>query len=218
MKFLLPESQNIFFDKRLLTARSEYFAEMFCQPAWREARTNEVDMSSDEDATVRSVKALCVYLMADTFHAEGDIELALSVRRLADRYRLTGLVEKTEQELELMLCADNALSFLATVTGTGGHLEQACLALIEADNCELLEQQHPSFPNSLRLLLGWLPNICICIYVFILIRIIYIYTYSLGRGLVSPYFNKIEHVGRQTPHLEHVAWGSFASAPFASTP
>ncbi|CAE7470793.1 unnamed protein product [Symbiodinium pilosum] len=141
VKFLLKDSAPIFFDKRLLTARCEYFQEMFAQTTWREALTSEIDMRSDSDADSRSMSALCIFLMSDVFDAQGDEQLAMSVRRLADRYRLPSLVDKAEGELGNLLCADNALSMLGQVTGSGGRLERACLELITENNCDLLEQQ-----------------------------------------------------------------------------
>ena len=38
-----------------------------------------------------SMSALCKFLMSDFFKAHGDVKLALSVRRLADRYCLASL-------------------------------------------------------------------------------------------------------------------------------
>ena len=77
VKFLLKDSAPIFFDKRLLTARCEYFQEMFAQTTWREALTSEIDMRSDSDADSRSMSALCIFLMSDVFDAQGDKQLAM---------------------------------------------------------------------------------------------------------------------------------------------
>ena len=113
VKFLLPDSPPIYCDKRLLTARSEYFAEMFSsQSTWKEARINEVDMRSDPEAKVRSISAIYFFLVSDTFHAQDDMQHALSVRRLADRFCLTSLVDKVDCELRNMLCTENALDML----------------------------------------------------------------------------------------------------------
>ncbi|CAE6922319.1 unnamed protein product [Symbiodinium natans] len=122
-------------------ARSEYFREMFSSSSWKEALTNEVDLRSDSEVDGSSLRSLCLFLMTETFHAQGDLQLALSVRRLADRYRLDSLVKRAETELYRLLSTDNALTVLAHVTGCGGKLEEACLICITADNCDLLEKQ-----------------------------------------------------------------------------
>ena len=114
VKFLLPDSPPIYCDKRVLTTRSEYFAEMFSsQSTWKEACMNEVDMRCDPEASVGSISAIYLYLVSDTFRAQDDMQLAISVRRLADRFCLTSLVDKADWELRNMLCAENALDMLS---------------------------------------------------------------------------------------------------------
>mmetsp|Transcript_12408 Transcript_12408/g.21490 ORF Transcript_12408/g.21490 Transcript_12408/m.21490 type:complete len:148 (+) Transcript_12408:3-446(+) len=114
---------------------------MLQQPRFKEACTNEVDLTSDVGAGSRCVNAVLLFLQSNSFDAGGDTQFAFSVRRLADRYRMTDLMERVEQQLECLLCEDNALSFLGEVTGSSGRLESACLARITQNSCELLADQ-----------------------------------------------------------------------------
>lgn len=139
--FFVHDGPSIFFDKRVLIARSDYFRDMLSEARFKEAQTNEIDLRSDPHADVRSVTAILTFFMSETFLARGDAPLAFAVRRLADRYGLKELLLKAESELESLLCADNVLEFLGQVTGTGGLLEMACLEMIKANSCELLDQQ-----------------------------------------------------------------------------
>lgn len=139
--FRVRDAPPFFFDKRVLIARSDYFRDMLSEPRFKEAQTNEIDLRSDPNADVRSVSAILTFFMSETFLAQGDELLAFAVRRLADRYGLKELLLKAESELESLLCADNVLEFLGQVTGTGGLLEMACLDMIKANSCELLDQQ-----------------------------------------------------------------------------
>lgn len=108
---------------------------------WKEGRRGEIDLTSDPQVDNRSLSSVLTFLMSDCFDADGDTVLAFAVRGLADRWGLPGLVDKAESELVGLLCADNALSFLGQVIGTHGRLEHACLSMIQARDCELLEQQ-----------------------------------------------------------------------------
>ncbi|CAE7527675.1 unnamed protein product, partial [Symbiodinium sp. CCMP2456] len=135
---------TLFFDQRLLVARSDYFREMFAQSQWMEGQTKEVDLRSDPLATKAAMSAILRYIVSGSFHADGDVDLAFAVRFLADRYCLKELVQLAESELLAMLCPENALSFLGRLSDlkSSNCLELACWKMIQADGCKLLEQQH----------------------------------------------------------------------------
>ena len=135
---------TLFFDQRLLVARSDYFREMFAQSQWVEGQTKEVDLRSDPLASKAAMSAILRYIVSGSFHADGDVDLAFAVRFLADRYCLKELVQLAESELLAMLCPENALSFLGRLSAlkSSNFLELACWKMIQADGCKLLEQQH----------------------------------------------------------------------------
>ena len=115
--FRLAEEPPVFFDERLLVARSDYFREMLSQEAWKEGRTREVDFSLNPRMNHRHLQAILQFLTDGTFDSEGDTTYALSVRCLADEYRLAELVSQADKELECLLSEDNVLEFLGHVQG-----------------------------------------------------------------------------------------------------
>ncbi|CAE7337203.1 grxC [Symbiodinium sp. CCMP2592] len=137
----LAEGPPLFFDKRVLMACSEYFRDMLEEPRFREGCNNEIDLSCDPQADHRAVSAIFRYMTSGTFFANGDFTFALSIRKLADQYRLTGLVEKAETELGSLLSENNVLMFLSHVFGTGCRLEQLCVQMIMNNGCEVLVLQ-----------------------------------------------------------------------------
>ncbi|CAE7814612.1 HMT1, partial [Symbiodinium sp. CCMP2456] len=139
--FLLSESPPLFFDKRILVAQSEYFAEMLSNDSWIEGRTHEVDLRNNPDANQQTVHAVLNFLQHGDFHAQGDEAYAMSVRRLADQYRLEELIKRVDDELTHLLSEGNVLTLLRQVVGTGGVLEKRCMAMLRADDWALLEQQ-----------------------------------------------------------------------------
>jgi len=139
--FLLSEGVPLFFDKRILVAQSEYFAEMLSNDSWIEGRTHEVDLRNNPDANQQTVHAVLNFLQHGDFQARGDENFALSVRRLADQYRLQDLIKRVDDELTHLLSEGNVLTLLRQVVGTGGVLETRCMAMLRADDWALLEQQ-----------------------------------------------------------------------------
>ena len=134
-------SCKLFFDGRLLMARSEYFSEMLSQARWLEGQTQEVDLRKDPFASKEAVSAIFRYILSGTFQADSSVDLAFAVRTLADRYCLKDLVQLAESELTSMLCPENVLSFLGRVVESNSRLESACWKMVQADGCKLLEQQ-----------------------------------------------------------------------------
>lgn len=141
--FKLSSGQSLFFDSRILVARSEYFCSMLTSSAWQESQTNEVDLSEEPLATESSISAMLHFIISDTFHSGDDSELAFAVRTLADRYGLAKLVDAADKNLQRLLSEDNVLSFYGRLLGSGSHLERACLEMIEANGSELLQKQEP---------------------------------------------------------------------------
>ena len=139
--FHLAEKPPMYFDKRILISSSDYFEHMLGDAGWKEAQSNEVDLSSDPLVDHRVMTAIFHFMLSETFSCHGDVMFALSVRNLADRYGLTRLVERTESELEDLLSEDNVLSVLAHVFLSGGKLEHMCVELVKYNNCELLSRQ-----------------------------------------------------------------------------
>lgn len=122
-------------------AQSEYFAEMLSSDSWIEGRTHEVDLRNNPDANQQTVHAVLNFLQHGDFQAQGDETYAMSVRRLADQYRLEELIKRVDDELTHLLSEGNVLTLLRQVVGTGGVLEKRCMAMLRADDWALLEQQ-----------------------------------------------------------------------------
>jgi len=139
--FHLAEGLPMYFDKHILVQRSEYFRDMLEGCRWKESRCNEIDLTQDPQADKQSLGAIFRFMMSDTFCAHGDTMLAFRVRSLADRYRLSPLVDKVETELESMLSETNALMFLGQVFGSGSRIENLCLPLVKAHDCKILKLQ-----------------------------------------------------------------------------
>ncbi|CAE7725572.1 unnamed protein product [Symbiodinium pilosum] len=119
--FRLSEGPPVYFDKRILVARSEYFREMLAGDAWKEAKSGEVDLSKNPHMNHRNLQAILQFLCDGTFSSDADTAKALAVRCIADEYRLTQLVVQAEKHLERLLSWDNALEFLGHVQGWTVH-------------------------------------------------------------------------------------------------
>ena len=138
-KILLADGPPQYFDKRILVARSEYFKTMLTGAQWKEGLRNEIDLTNDPQATTATIRAVLLFLLMNTFCAEGDVEFAFSVRRFADRCRLQGLVEQADAELETLLSESNVLMFMKQVHGSGSRLEKNCQQMVEAHECRVLK-------------------------------------------------------------------------------
>ena len=97
--FRLSEGPPVYFDKRILVARSEYFREMLAGDAWKEAKSGEVDLSKNPHMNHRNLQAILQFLCDGTFSSDADTAKALAVRCIADEYRLTQLVVQAESLL-----------------------------------------------------------------------------------------------------------------------
>ena len=93
--FRVRDAPPIFFDKRVLIARSDYFRDMLSEPRFKEAQTNEIDLRSDPNADVRSVSAILTFFMSETFLAQGDELLAFAVRRAAELLKPAARLDTT---------------------------------------------------------------------------------------------------------------------------
>ena len=134
--FCLAEGK-LFFDQRLLMARSEYFQKMLTSQEWTESQRGEIDFSSDSRVTLKSMTAMLRFILTDVFKAEADIETAISVRELADRFCIPSLVERVDKELQLTLTEENVLQLLGKMHDTGSEVETACWKILD-DNPNIL--------------------------------------------------------------------------------
>ena len=57
ISFLLHDGSTLYFDKRLLIARSSHFANMLSGEMWREGQTNTIDLRSNKQADSRNMGA-----------------------------------------------------------------------------------------------------------------------------------------------------------------
>ena len=148
--FKLSQEPPLFFDKRILVARSEYFKTMLESQSWLEGRTNEVDLSNEPLADRRTVLAMFKYLMSDTFCAASDSTWALSVRQFADRYAMADFVERIEEELIGLASSDNLLVFLGHAHGTGGRLESFCLRMLQEKTHSIIKRHKGKLDQLLQ--------------------------------------------------------------------
>ena len=139
VQILLGDGPPQYFDKRVLVARSEYFRTMLTGAQWKEGLHNEIDLTKDPQATSATVRAVLQFMLTNAFCADGDAEFAFSVRCLADKYRLAGLVEQVDAELETLLSESNVLMFLKQIYGSGSRLETTCRQMLQVDDCRLLK-------------------------------------------------------------------------------
>ena len=117
LTFCLAEGPPLFFDQRLLMARSEYFQKMLTSDEWRESRKGEVDFTGDPHVTKQIMQAILHFILSDSFEV-GSVEFNLEVRKFADRFCLKSLVEKVDAAMKEMLSEDNVLQILAEMHGT----------------------------------------------------------------------------------------------------
>ena len=148
--FHLPDGPPLIFDKRLLVARSEYFKEMLSEDKWKESRTNEIDLTKNSEASHAAFGGVLRFLLGGLFQSQGNMDYAFSVRRLADQYRLTELVQQVDIDLERILSEGNALQLLGQTVGSGGFLESACLDMLKENECELLKLQKHKIAQIMR--------------------------------------------------------------------
>ncbi|CAE7361015.1 HMT1 [Symbiodinium natans] len=148
--FILADGSRIYFDRRLLVARSEYFGEMLGNDSWKEGRTNENYLRSNPDANSRTMSAVLRFLVGGSFCLRDGVAQAFAVRRLADQYRLKDLVSMVDSALERVLSEGNVLTFLAQTLGSGGSLEAECLDMLQDNECELLERQKPKIKQIIK--------------------------------------------------------------------
>eukprot|EP00435_Cladocopium_sp_Y103_P043166 s1917_g12.t1 len=136
LNFRLAEGPSLFFDQRLLMARSEYFQKMLTSDEWQESRKGEVDFTSDPHVTNELMETILEFILTDSFQV-GSVEFNLEVRKLADRFCLKSLVEKVDAAMKDMLNEDNVLQILAEMHDTDSVVEKSCWSMLESD-CTIL--------------------------------------------------------------------------------
>ena len=131
LSFRLAEGPSLFFDQRLLMARSEYFRTMLASEEWQESRNGEVDFTGDPNVTNEIMQAILHFILSDSFQV-GSVEFNLEVRKLADRFCLKSLVEKVDAAMKDMLNEDNLLQILAEMHDTDSSWAENLFQLSEA--------------------------------------------------------------------------------------
>ena len=116
--FKLADGPPLFFDQRLLIARSDYFKSMLIKEDWRETRTGEVDFTNNSDVTRESLQAILHYILTDSLDLQGSLEFYLTVRELADRFCLSGLVTIADAEMASLVNEGNVLQILGKTYDT----------------------------------------------------------------------------------------------------
>ena len=108
--FRLRDESSLFFDKRVLMQRSEYFCHMLSDAAWQEGRTNEIDLSNNAHANSSSMSAILGFLITERT-PQGDVQSLVSVRKLGDQFCLTALVSQIDRAGSNALCKQRAYCF-----------------------------------------------------------------------------------------------------------
>eukprot|EP00435_Cladocopium_sp_Y103_P033621 s1917_g8.t1 len=67
LSFRLAEGASLFFDQRLLMARSEYFRTMLASDEWQESKKGEVDFTGDPHVTKQIMQAILHFILTDSF-------------------------------------------------------------------------------------------------------------------------------------------------------
>lgn len=116
--FKLADGPPLFFDQRLLIARSDYFKSMLIKEDWRETRTGEVDFTNNSDVTRESLQAILHYMLTDSLDLQRSLEFYLTVRELADRFCLSGLVTIADAEMASLVNEGNVLQILGKTYDT----------------------------------------------------------------------------------------------------
>lgn len=143
ISFHLSDGTVLYFDSRVLRARSEYFQKML-ESGCREAIEAKVDLTSDASINRASLEIVLRFIATGSLlgssHPEMTVERLFDVRTLADRYQLLELTEMVESQISERLCTNNVLTVLQKVLGSGHRLESACWDLVESKRNQILEE------------------------------------------------------------------------------
>ncbi|CAJ1353732.1 unnamed protein product [Effrenium voratum] len=140
VRILVPDGPPLIFDQRILVARSEYFQKMFAAEC-KEASTGVVDLRQDANASHQCVSAMLSFLLTKCLDPDVDLELALALHAIADKFCLRDLREAARCTLKDMLSEENVLHILHQVLDIGGHLEKLCWQMLQADGGLLVRQE-----------------------------------------------------------------------------
>eukprot|EP00438_Fugacium_kawagutii_P025774 Skav230055 [mRNA] locus=scaffold1221:67729:71730:+ [translate_table: standard] len=138
---LAPPGPSLYFDQQLLMARSEYFRKMLMSEDWQESKRGEVDFTGDPQVECKVMQAILHFILTDSFDAQGSSSFAIDVRKLADRFCLSPLVQKADAELQKMLTDETVLKILAETHDTGSEVESSCWQMLEADDTILAKHE-----------------------------------------------------------------------------
>ncbi|CAJ1404602.1 unnamed protein product [Effrenium voratum] len=139
-ELLVHDGPPLFFDQRILVARSEYFRKMFTAD-YLESSTGVVDLRKDPQASHQCVAAILRFLFTNALDPNMDLELGLALRAMADKFCLQDLKEAAQGTLKKMVSEENLLQVLAQVFETGCELEASCWQLLSEDPDILWRQE-----------------------------------------------------------------------------
>ncbi|CAJ1353728.1 unnamed protein product [Effrenium voratum] len=140
VRILVPDGPPLIFDQRILVARSEYFQKMLAAEC-KESSTGVVDLRQDAHASHQRVSAMLSFLLTKCLDQDMDLELALALQAMADKFCLRDLREAARCTLKDMLSEENVLHILSQVLDTGGDLEKLCWQMLQADGGLLVRQE-----------------------------------------------------------------------------
>eukprot|EP00933_Yihiella_yeosuensis_P032252 TRINITY_DN25836_c1_g1_i1.p1 TRINITY_DN25836_c1_g1~~TRINITY_DN25836_c1_g1_i1.p1 ORF type:complete len:501 (+),score=48.41 TRINITY_DN25836_c1_g1_i1:91-1593(+) len=153
VEFHLADGTIIYFDERILKARSDYFQKMLSSSC-TEASDGKIDMTKDPSISVLALECVLRYIATDTFLKPTEDELTpdqlFEVRDLADRYQVLGLRDTVSTHVTKHLTVANVLQYLSHVFGRGDQLETACWAIVDTNREEVLGQSQESITALIR--------------------------------------------------------------------
>jgi len=148
--FKLAGGETLYFDRRLLVARSAYFRGMFASGC-KESTHGEVDLSGDPSIGRAELEEVLRFVVSDAFEpADASPDHAFRVRALADQCHLPRLAALAEARLLEGLSIRNVLSYLGRVFGSDGALERACWRLLENEGETIVHESQCCIPVLIR--------------------------------------------------------------------
>lgn len=148
--FRLSDGSVLYFDPRILAARSRYFKGMLTSGC-KETADLVVDMSGDSGIDRNTLEDILRFIATDTFEpVDKSPEHALRAWTLADKYQMQGLRALVEEVLCRDLSKNNVLTYLSRVFQTSSALERACWAFLEDHGREILRDNESLLRNLIQ--------------------------------------------------------------------
>ncbi|CAJ1404603.1 unnamed protein product [Effrenium voratum] len=147
-KILVPDGPPLMFDKRILVARSKYFATMLTSD-FKESSTGVIDLREDPEASHVCMAAVLHFLLTASLDPNMDLELALGLHAMADKLCLHDLEKAVAELLKSKISDETLLLVLSQVFDTGSEVEQTCWQLLQED-CDLLHRQETQLDGIIQ--------------------------------------------------------------------